>query len=285
MTLKNHGTGWLVDHPDIRDYTPKSNKVTQLFGSSETPIPVFEVPKSVDYRKWCSPIKDQGMIGSCTAHAAVAMYEYMENRVHDKHIEGSELFVYKNTRMLMATRGEAPGTGDTGASIRAALGSLVLFGMPPEDSYPYIEERYDDIPNNFAYSLAQNYQVEQYLRLDHDIKNPQANLHRIREWVAKGFPVEFGFTCYREVLKQAEKTGIIAFPSMQDVTEGGHAVMICGYDNDKNAFLIKNSWGTGWGDEGYGWLSYDYVLSGHGLAQDFWTTIKVEWVDQSQFHF
>lgn len=283
MTLK-HGKGWVVDFPDFRDYTPKTEKVQMLLG---TPLKQV-IPPAIDNRKWCSPVRNQGQIGSCTAHAAVGMYEYMENQAHGKHLEGSELFVYKNTRMLMATRGELStnGEGDTGATIRAALGSLAYCGVAPEESYPYVEELYDQIPNNFVYALAQSYQIEQYLRLDYDIANPKANLDRIKEWLAKGFPVMCGFTCYKDVLRQAETTGgHLAFPGQNDIAEGGHAIMICGYDDNKGAFLIKNSWGPEWGEGGYGWLDYNYVLSGHGLAQDFWSVLKVEWIDKSQFHF
>lgn len=75
---------------------------------------------------------------------------------------------------------------------------------------------------------------------------------------------------------------------------GGHAIFAVGYDDNKiiknsspkaveskGAFLIRNSWGEGWGDKGYGWLPYDYVL--HGLAEDWWSLIKAEWVDTEQF--
>ena len=69
--------------------------------------------------------------------------------------------------------------------------------------------------------------------------------------------------------------------------------MAAGYDDKKviknadcglettGAILIRNSWGTGWGEAGYGWLPYDYVTT--GLAVDWWTLTKQDWIDTGQF--
>jgi C1A family cysteine protease len=103
----------------------------------------------------------------------------------------------------------------------------------------------------------------------------------------------FGFTVYNSI-EQADKTGKIPFPSSREKIEGGHAVAAVGYDDSMKtqnkygqkettgALLIRNSWGKGWGEEGYGWLPYDYILK--GLAEDFWSVIKKEWVDAGEFN-
>ena len=103
----------------------------------------------------------------------------------------------------------------------------------------------------------------------------------------------FGFTVYNSI-SQAGKTGGIPFPTGGEKIEGGHAVVAAGYDDNKiikntspnsiatrGALLIRNSWGKGWGQAGYGWLPYEYVL--RGLAVDWWSAVKNEWIDTSHF--
>ncbi len=102
----------------------------------------------------------------------------------------------------------------------------------------------------------------------------------------------FGFTVF-DSRNQARTTGKIPYPALGDNVVGGHAVVAVGYDDKMKitntnpgskrttgALLIRNSWGT-WGDEGYGWLPYDYVLK--GLAVDWWSLLKNEWIDTGEF--
>jgi len=94
----------------------------------------------------------------------------------------------------------------------------------------------------------------------------------------------FGFTVYSSLSNDAD----IPYPSVHDKVSGGHAILAVGYDDkhkNKNAkpgaLLIRNSWGTSWGDGGYGWLPYEYALK--GLASDFWACTKLDWVNTKQF--
>jgi len=284
---RKYGMGWIPDYPDFRDYT----EVTEDIKSVLSPKGVLKAkggPASVDLRDWCSPIEDQGSIGSCTAHARAGVVEYYERKSFGRHIDASRLFLYKVTRNLMKAK------GDAGAYLRKTMGAMVLFGVPPEEYWPYTddEKRFDQEPPAFCYAFAQNYQTIKYFRHDPPGIKPEEILLKIKTYLSKGHPAMFGFTVYNSI-EQAESTGKIPFPSAKERIEGGHAVTAVGYDDKmkiKNkygktettgAVLIRNSWGAQWGEKGYGWLPYDYILK--GLAEDFWSILKKEWVDTGQF--
>ncbi len=289
------GMGWLPDYPDFRDLTVNNDVVPEKLkqaGQTESvkemlvkvgvdkPVKV-KLPQKVDLREWFSPVENQGSLGSCTANAGVALVEYFERRAYQKYIDASRLFLYKVTRNLMHE------TGDNGAYLRNTIGAMVLFGVPPEEYWPYKIDDFDKEPTAFCYSFAQNYKSITYYRLDPPETKKTDLLERIKTNLKGDLPSMFGFTVY-SCIDEAEKTGQIPFPGTGDKILGGHAVVAAGYDDKmviKNskpgAFLIRNSWGKDWGEAGYGWLPYDYVLN--GLAVDWWSLLKNEWVDTGKF--
>jgi C1A family cysteine protease len=300
------GKGWLHDLPDYRDYTPSTDRLTKEQKNKGVKQTVTELLSKIndgtaarntkakaaakdtraDLRQWCSPIEDQGDIGSCTAHAGVGLYEYFERRAFGRYIDGSRLFLYKATRNLLGW------DGDTGAYLRTTMAAMALFGVPPEKYWPYEESDFDEEPSAFLYSYASNYQAILYYRLD-GVGVTKANLlEKIKDHLRNGLPLIFGFTCYSSL--DLADDGKIPFPDKDENVEGGHAVMAVGFDDDKKivnpgnkeietkgAILIRNSWGVEWGDKGYGWLPYEYVL--YGIASDWWSMTKAEWIDSKQF--
>jgi C1A family cysteine protease len=294
--------GWLRDLPDFRDYTPhqdepptklqrmgvKSSVKSMLQDVGALNAPAAALPPAVSLRSWMSPVEDQESIGSCTANAGVALVEYYERRAFGRHVNRSRLFLYKATRNMMHQ------TGDTGAYLRTTMGALALFGVPPEEYLPYNIADYDTEPSAFCYAFAQNFQSVQYYRLDPPGTARDVVLDRIKTNVANGLPAMFGFTVYTSISQANRAGGAIPFPTGGESIEGGHAIVVAGYDDTKvirntnrggvattGAFLIRNSWGTSWGDGGYGWLPYEYVK--RGIADDFWCLIKQEWIDTEQF--
>jgi len=293
--------GWLPDYPDIRDVTFQSERVPsklQALGQPSVKQMLAKVgattsapaalPTSVDLRPWCSPMEDQQTIGSCTAHAGVGLVEYFERRAFGKHLDASRLFLYKVTRNLLKW------TGDTGAFLRSTMYALTLFGVPPEEYYPYNIADFDKEPSAFCYAFGQSYQAISYYRLDPPGTTRSNLLTQIKTYLANGLPSMFGFTVYSSISQANTNGGKIPYPTRGERVEGGHAIDAVGYDDNlkiKNtnvggiettgALLIRNSWGTGWGSAGYGWLPYKYVLD--GLATDWWSLIKSEWIDTGQF--
>jgi len=211
--------------------------------------------------------------GNCTAQAAVGLVEYLERRVTGKHMDGSRLFVYKVTRNLLGW------TGDTGAYVRTTLKALAKFGVCPERYWPYQIANLDVEPPAFCYAYGQTARAQQYFRIDRAGADRNVVLQMVKRLLVIGLPCAFGFVVY----DWGNATGEFVMPGSEDRPQGGHAVMAAGYDDNRKigestgALMIRNSWGTGWGDGGYGWLPYDYLLS--GLASDFWTIYRQDFLD------
>jgi C1A family cysteine protease len=295
------GLGWLPDVPKPQDYTEDHPEVASLLAKTQLAPRVANAvpgavaaqapkaapmasPTAVDLRPWFSPIEDQGSLGSCTANAAAGLLEYYERRGSGHYIDASRLYIYKVSRNLLGW------VGDTGAYLRTAMEALTLFGAPPERYWPYdgsppaSNAHFDEEPPAFCYAFGANYQSIKYFRLDPNAAAPATVLSNIKAFAAAGFPSMFGFPVYKEY-DHPLPGGLIAYPTTG--YRGGHANVVAGYDDnlmigsDRGALLIRNSWGTGWANAGYGWMSYRYVTA--GLATDFWSMTSSKWVDTGQF--
>jgi C1A family cysteine protease len=275
--------GWLPDVPDGRDRTLDyivKNKV-QLKGKLYHLKPRVKSTPFNNHLKLASsfeldpdllpPIQNQGALESCTAHAVSGLLEYLQRRAGADFTMLSRLFLYKATRDFEGV------SGDSGAYIRDTIKAAGLFGIPPEDRFPYVADNVNVEPEAFLYAYAANYKALNYVRLDSDIK-PTTTIENTKRVLMHGLPVALGFTVYSNMTTAAD----IPMPGDQDKPLGGHAVMAVGYDDQRKvngkkvaSIKIRNSWGPQWGDRGYGWLPFDYITN--MLACDFWTCFQTEW--------
>jgi len=239
--------GWVPDRPDTRDYFYKAIR------------PVVKVPGEVDLRHYCSFVENQGRLGSCTANALAGNIEFLDNMADGKYIDASRLFIYYNERVL-----EGMVDYDSGASLRDGIKTLKKTGYCWEKTWPYFIKRFTKRPAKKCYDEARRHRIESYHRIE--------VLPEMLACLAEGFPFVFGFTVYESFqTEETAKTGTVNMPKKTERAIGGHAVLAVGYNQKTRRFLVRNSWGAGWGDNGYFTMPYEYLET---LAADFWTIRK-----------
>ena len=245
--------GWKRDVPDERDLVHK-------FTLMQTQQDI----KVVDLRKNCPPIYNQGKLGSCTANAIAAAYEFDEIKQQEKDpFTPSRLFIYYNERKLEHTTSK-----DNGASIRDSVKTINKDGVCKETTYPYDITKFANKPPQECYDEAKNHKCVEYKRVEQ-------TLEQLKQCLIEGFPIVFGFDVY-ESFKETETTGTTPIPKDGEKCAGGHAICVVGFSEDKQAFLCRNSWGKDWclQMQGYFYMPYDYILNPK-LAGDFWTVRRV----------
>ena len=245
--------GWIRDLPDKRDQF-------KLYSTNETDSYVM----SIDLRSKCPPIYNQGTLGSCTANAIAGAFEYNElKQFPNNPVMPSRLFIYYNERYIENTINT-----DAGASLRDGMKTINEDGICPEMEWPYDISKFTDCPPKICYELAENYKSISYKKIKQDL--PQ-----LKKCLADNFPIVCGISIYDSFeSNQVSETGIIPVPDSNESLLGGHAVMLVGYDDNDEKFILRNSWGTSWGDKGYGYIPYDYVIN-QNLASDFWIIEKI----------
>ncbi len=247
------GYGWQRDLPDQRDHC-----------YAAPALGLAPLPAKVDLRPHCPPVYDQGELGSCTANAIAAAIQFDRRKQQLSDFVPSRLFIYYNERVM-----EHSVAADSGAQIRDGIKSVARQGDCPEVEWPYVISKFKTKPVAACYADALKYKVVSYQRLTQ-------SLGPLKSCLAAGWPVVFGFTVYESFESVAvARTGHAGLPGAGESVVGGHAVVGVGYDDVKQWFLVRNSWGAGWGLKGYFTLPYAYVTEA-SLASDFWTIRVVQ---------
>jgi C1A family cysteine protease len=180
----------------------------------------------------------------------------------------SRLFIYWNERDMEGTT-----ASDSGAYIRDGIKVLRKFGTPREQTWPYLITKFTDKPPKPAFVEAEKNQSLTYERILTPATNPVSDM---LSCLAAGYPFVTGIAVYESFESaKANSTGVIPMPSKAESLLGGHAIVIVGYDQKKQQFIFRNSWGTSWGDIGYGYIPFNY-LTNKGLSSDMWVIKTVE---------
>ena len=228
---------------------------------------VVQLPIKIDLRPQCPAVYNQGQLGSCTANAIGAAIEFelkKQNPAYD--FMPSRLFIYYNERVI---ENDVP--MDNGAQIRDGVKSVNQQGVCAETLWSYDDGlvKFKKKPLVKCYKEALKHKVLNYQRVDR-------SLDQMKGCLAEGFPFVFGFTVYESFESDAvAKTGVVNLPAQSESKVGGHAVLCVGYDDASKRFIVRNSWDTNWGQQGYFTMPYDY-LTNQNLSDDFWTIRMVE---------
>ena len=217
--------------------------------------------KNVDLRSVCpKPIYNQKNLGSCTGQAVGFGYHFEEIKQGLKDaFMPSRLFIYYNERVMDGTVSE-----DAGSEIRTGIKTLAKDGVCPETMWPYFVTKFANKPTADCYKEALKHRAVTYMRVAQDLTHLKACL-------SEGYPIVFGFNVFESFESdEVAKTGMVPMPQPKEKNIGGHAVVLVGYDDEKQVFIVRNSWGEEWGDAGYFYMPYAYVTD-NKLCDDFWT--------------
>jgi C1A family cysteine protease len=201
-------------------------------------------------------IIDQGELGACVTNA----FFYCVNKQTNKTVNLSRLFLYALCRCVDYT----PLNQDDGTTIRTACKSINQYGVCKENIYPYVTSKYMNLPPLNVFNSSKKFKKFIYTFINQDLASIKNCLY------TNNTPIIFGFMVYSSFMTiDVANTGVVPQPNTSNETlEGGHCMCIVGYNDTTQQFKCANSWGTSWGQSGYCYLPYSYILDSN-LASDF----------------
>jgi C1A family cysteine protease len=241
---------WLPDKPDSRD------KIYQ-------PTGLGTAVNAIDLRQYCTPIENQGALGSCTGNAIAGAIELLNKR-NRKQTDVSRLFIYYYERLLEGTVNY-----DSGAYIRDGIKVTYTYGAPLESLWPYNITKYRTAPASSAVKDAAKRKVTLYQRA--------TDFNACIDALTNGFPVVIGFTVYDsfESGNWWYTTGVMPYPNTNtESILGGHCVLLVGFNKATQQFIARNSWGTSWGLSGYFYMPFPVIQNTY-MSADFWVIKSV----------
>jgi len=236
--------GWRRDSLDHRDRRLS-------LARAQAPL-----PSRVDLSPRFPAVHDQLNCNSCVGNAVADLSQFVTGKPQGP----SRLMIYYGARKL-----EGDPAADNGCEIRNGIKSLSRWAACTEADWPYDVSRVSLSPNANAYNHAAaigDY-AKLYFRLDQ-------TLDQLRSMLAEGSPFVFGFSVFESFESDAvAASGVMPMPVPNEGITGGHAVAAVGYDDDQRMFIVRNSWGAGWGRSGYFLMPYAFIEN-PDYCDDFW---------------
>lgn len=224
------------------------------------------LPGAVDLREWCSPVENQGEVGSCVGNAVAGALEFLLIRDGLPAKDFSRLFIYYNARRLAGEEGR-----DDGSYISLAFRSLADIGVCEEKFWPYDTARVLERPDVEAYRQSYTSKIHNMFCIpdegDWDVTDAM-----IKRTLENDHVVVFGMKVDDDYKRYTG--GILSMPADLSArpNPGGHCQMIVGYRDDLEVWIVRNSWGEGWGVGGHAYVPYDYLHVSD--ASDFWVPYR-----------
>ena len=219
------------------------------------------LPAMVDLRPFLTPVEDQGDTNSCTANAVAGACEYLiKRKMGDSTYDVSRLFIYYNARKRAEDR-----IKDEGCVIQYAVESIQDLGVCPEKIWPFDKRIVNRRPSETSYDLGQRFKVG-------GMENVPVELDVWRQALAEGHPIVFGTELYESFDDCTANGGFVSMPAPDEsgrASHGGHAMLCVGYSDQDSVFIVRNSWGASWGDRGYCYMPYNYLINDR-LTGDCW---------------
>lgn len=243
--------GYIPDLPDPRDQRLPTLRSLKA------------MPDKYDMTKEMPAIWDQGELGSCTAHAALACFQFTAKEQKQRAVNYSRLYQYYNTRVLENTV-----DWDSGATIRNSIKAINKAGVALESAWPYKQTKFAKKPPEACYEYGSKKILRSYARVNQTFED-------IRACLAQNNPITFGFSVFDSFEgDEIANTGVMRMPGPGERVIGGHAVVMTGYDTSKEVFICRNSWSKSWGDNGSFYMPFEFALDPY-YADDFWAIFQV----------
>lgn len=217
------------------------------------------LPKATDLTSQFPPPGDQGTQNSCVAWAvAYGVKTYLEGSERHWPISTSD-HVFSPSFLYNQLNHKADCSG--GLKFDDVLNLIHAGGVSSLQDFPYDPSTCSTLPNAAIRQSAAVFKIGEYRRV-----NVQDDTE-VKSQIVSGIPVIVGITAdydFWKLYRGDRGKGIYTHQPLGKPV-GGHALVLIGYDDSKNAYKVLNSWGQSWGDQGYGWIDYDTF---HEMVQE-----------------